>query len=333
MSRRTLLPEAESLERIRAVAVDETSAPRQAARAGARGPAGSRASRRAARLPIVMSGTTRRLVPVGRVDAQHVRAEAGEHARRHRSGQHAREVEHAETGQRTLGRRVPGGLPRIRIGLGDGDQRLARHREPCGCDAHSSGDRSVAAQPPSATTAASSSSASQRATAAATCSRSASTPSTRSAAARCAGCVGVEADPAAAARRCAQGRVVSGDRIPRRRDRPADRRQRESEPRVGESAIDRDVRLAEADRRAQLGCRDGGGGDGCGGEIRHRVRRVERGRARHAHRPGRGETEGRRHPHPELGLGVGHPVTLRRARSPGQRARRAGTARATLERP
>ena len=72
-----------------------------------------------------------RLVVVRRVDPQHLRAEPGQQPGRHRPGQHARQVEDAQPGQRALGHRPPvAGHRAPRVGLRDGDKRLGGHRRP-----------------------------------------------------------------------------------------------------------------------------------------------------------------------------------------------------------
>ena len=118
------------------------------------------ASRRAGRpsLPSSHVRHHRRLVPVGRVDAQHRRAERGERAGRDRAGEHAGEVEHAQPGERP--RAGPDARSCARAPCAAGRRAApAATAAPCGWAIQASADRMVAAAPPASTTAASRSSA------------------------------------------------------------------------------------------------------------------------------------------------------------------------------
>ena len=78
-----------------------------------------------------------RLVPAGRIDAQHVGAKAGEEARGHRTGQDARQVQHAHALQRPRRRgtdHVGDGPASVSATCTSGSDATAR---PCGCAAHS----------------------------------------------------------------------------------------------------------------------------------------------------------------------------------------------------
>ncbi|GMA96123.1 hypothetical protein GCM10025881_29470 [Pseudolysinimonas kribbensis] len=69
------------------------------------------------------------LRPVRRIDAQHLGTEAGQQPRRDRSGEHACQVEHPQSGERTIRHRPPAsrfGGPGI--GAPDAGERLARDR-------------------------------------------------------------------------------------------------------------------------------------------------------------------------------------------------------------
>ena len=157
------------------------------------------------------------LVPVGRIDAQHVGAEAGQEARRDRAREHAREIEHADARQRPVGRagrRVAAGCG---VGALEVHERLGRDRRALRVRPHAAAVRISAAQPPASTTADSSSDAVHRSTTFATVARSSAHPSTRSAAQALVRSVGVQADPAVG------GAVVARDRVPQRRQLPADR--------------------------------------------------------------------------------------------------------------
>ena len=285
------------------------------------------------------------LVPAGRIDAQHVGAEPGEQAGRHRSGQHAGEVEHPQTRRadasgdgaqrgrggirrpssldaRPAARRHRGAL-RMRgpLGRACAAPRRSRPRRPPRCLELVG---RPAARPPSAT-------------------RSRSRRRRRARAGR---------RPDGAARWCAggssrppsAGRVVAGDRIPRRRQRPADRGQRETEPGVGESAVDRRRRCRRSPSAAHSSAAaraavatdavarsDTGYAESSVGLARSTER------APPGSRPERG-----RHPLAQLGLGIGvgigHPPRYAGAATAGpgragRRQRRSSTATTDQRRP
>src|SRR5690606_37730989 len=86
-------------------------------------PSAERRSRRVERLPAMTSGGDRRLVPVRRVDPQHLGAEQGEVAGGDRAGEHPGEVEDPQSGQRSAGRTGEGERA-ARGAVGPGDERL-----------------------------------------------------------------------------------------------------------------------------------------------------------------------------------------------------------------
>ena len=97
------------------------------------------------------------LVPIGRVDAQHIGAIAGQKARRDGAGKHPRQIEHLDARQRPR-RFARIGERRRGLGLPNGNQRLAIDAAALGMGGPFLDRlRIFAAQPPLATTASSSS--------------------------------------------------------------------------------------------------------------------------------------------------------------------------------
>ena len=198
-------------------------------------------------------GRDRRLVPVGRIDAQHLGAVTGQEAGRDRAGEHPRQVQHLHPGERAMrvrrrDARAAGlsvGPPHDRLGC---DGAALRVGGPVGLRAH--GRRAAAPRD-------------DRALEIVGCpGRDGARhgvlvglgPKHGQRRGPMARRVGVQADPAVA------GAIVAGDRIPRRRRRPSLRADREGEPERREPAVDGERRGAGQLGERQRRCADRAGG-------------------------------------------------------------------------
>lgn len=205
-------------------------------------------------------GDDRRFVPPGRVDAQHVGAEPGEEARRHGTGQHPGQVEDADAGERPLARSrqisarqgirgldpqqgLGGHAPPLRM-IGPGGERAHRRRAPALLDHR----RLEIIRCPARDRGSDGGLLVRRAE-----NRERRVPMM--------GRIGMEPDPAVL------GRIIAGDRIPDRRQRPALRLERPRKPERGEPPVGQHLgQIAEAGRH-QLGRRQAGGGDRSDGKV------------------------------------------------------------------